>query len=130
GAIAAAEYVLKVAQYTAASGDLTEWDRLSTSDCGFCKNIREWVSRVYLGGGHLTGGDFTLEPGSVVATDPSMGIYAVDIPYETAPVHEYDNGGALVVTEAAGSGIFTLEVMPAVGGWRLLGAAARGPQEP
>lgn len=122
GAIAAAKYVLRVAHYTVATGDLGEWDRLATSDCGFCANIRQSVLDVYGAGGHLEGGEFTLEQGSVVASDKSMSIFAVEVPFESAAVVEYDRAGALVTTEAAGSGIFTLEVMPAAGGWRLLEA--------
>jgi hypothetical protein len=122
GALAAAEYALLVAQYAVATGDLTEWDRLSTSDCGFCSNIRASVREVYERGGRLTGGEFTLGNGSVVGTDPSMSIYAIDIPFESTAVDQYDESGALVTTEAAGSGTFTLEVMPAAGGWRLLEA--------
>nr|WP_225753148.1 DUF6318 family protein [Actinotalea sp. Marseille-Q4924] len=129
GAIAAAEYALLVAHYAVVSGDLTEWDRLATSDCGFCANIRQSVTDAYGPGGRLEGGAFTLGDGTVVATDPSMNIFAVDIPYANAAVNEYDSAGALVDTEPPGDGIFTLEVIPARGGWRLLGAAARGSDE-
>lgn len=129
GAIAAAEYALLVAHYAVATGDLAEWDRLSTSDCGFCANIRESVLEVYGAGGRLEGGAFTLGDGAVVATDPSMNIFAVDIPYKNEAVNEFDSEGGLVITEPAGGGIFTLEVIPAVGGWRLLGAAARAAEE-
>jgi hypothetical protein len=122
GAVAAAAYVLHVAHYAVASGDLTEWDRLATSDCGFCANIRASVDEVYAAGGRLRGGAFSLQPGTVVATDTSRNIFAVEIPFESAPVEEYDSSGVLVSTEAAGGGVFTLEVLPTPGGWRLLEA--------
>ncbi|EYR61799.1 hypothetical protein N866_16260 [Actinotalea ferrariae CF5-4] len=51
-----------------------------------------------------------------------MGIFAVDVPFRSEAVDEYDSTGAHVTTEGSGSGVFTLEVMPAVGGWRLLEA--------
>lgn len=130
GAIAAAKYVLRVAHYTAVSGDLDQWDRLATSDCGFCANIREWVNDVYSAGGRLEGGEFILGSASVVATDPSMAIFAVEVAYETAPVTEYDGSGRRVMEEPAGDGVFTIEVVPAQGGWRLLGAAARPADAP
>lgn len=125
GAVAAAEYVLRVAHYAAVTGDLGEWDRLATSDCGFCANIRQWVTDVYSVGGRLEGGEFTIGSASVVATDPSMAIFAVDVHYKTGPVTEYDGSGRLVTEEPAGDGVFTIEVVPAQEGWRLLGAAAR-----
>jgi hypothetical protein len=122
GAVAAAEYVLRVAHYAVATGDLTEWDRLATSDCGFCANIRQTVQEAYSAGGRLSGGEFTLQPGIVVATDPSMNMFAVEVPFRSAPVDHYDGSGSLVTTEAAGGGVFTLEVLPTAGGWRLLEA--------
>ena len=129
GAIAAAEYVLRVAHYAVASGDLAEWDRLTTSDCGFCANIRDWVTDVYGGGGRMDGGAFEFGDASVVATDPSMAIFAVDLVYSSAAVRQYDAEDLLVTEEPAGEGVFTVEVVPTPQGWRLLGAAARSGEE-
>ena len=45
GAAAAAEYFLRLFPYVMQSGDLTEWERISTTDCQFCATVRGWVDR-------------------------------------------------------------------------------------
>src|SRR5699024_1566611 len=55
GAIAAAEYFLSLYEYVYASGDLTEWRKMSQDSCIFCEDVETEVVEIHDDGGYREG---------------------------------------------------------------------------
>lgn len=56
GAAAAASYFISLYPYVKGTGDLTEWDALSSPECDFCAGIRSSVEELHGRGHHNVGG--------------------------------------------------------------------------
>lgn len=128
GALAAAEYFMKLSEYAFLTGDLNTWNEISTTDCGYCRNLRERVDRVWGGGGRIEGAALRIDEPRLEATDEELGIFAVAIDYSSDPAQELDATGAVTNELPGGDGVFIVEVVPASQGWRLV-EAARPPTE-
>lgn len=122
GAIAAAEYFMRLSEYAFLTGDLSTWNEISTTDCGYCRNVSEAVSDVYGSGGYYTGGALELTGGAVNAFDSEISVYAIVFTYAAADASAHDSDGAVVETVPAGGGAFLIEVIPTDTGWRLIEA--------
>ena len=53
GAAAAGEYFLLLFPYVYATGELSDWQAMSTPDCGFCNNVINDVTDMHSSGGWL-----------------------------------------------------------------------------
>lgn len=126
GAIAAAEYFMRLAAYTFESGDLTEWDLVSSGTCGFCANIREDVLAIYDDGGAVDRSTVDVGRGLVLAYDESLVGYAVEIAYTLGPAVEYGPDGTPTQEIEAESGVAVLDVAPVHYGWQLLEVSSGG----
>ena len=51
GAVATGEYVLALYPYVYATGDLSDWQAMSDSECGFCNNVITKVTKLHDAGG-------------------------------------------------------------------------------
>lgn len=120
GAIAAAEYFMQLAAYTFESGDLTEWDLVSSGTCAFCTNIREDVSAIYDAGGSLDRSMVELGTSRVLAYDESLLGYAVEVSYTLGPAVEYGADGVPLREIDAESGVAVVDLAPVHYGWQLL----------
>jgi hypothetical protein len=129
GAIAAAEYFMRLSEYAFLTGDLATWNAISTTDCGYCRNVDEAVRDAYASGGYYTGGALDVRNGRISGSDPAIGVYAVVLDYDAAPAVLHDEGGGAVEDVPAGTGAFLVEVIPADAGWRLIeaGTTERSP---
>ncbi|MFC7404123.1 DUF6318 family protein [Georgenia alba] len=78
GAIAAAEYFLELYTYSRATGDLSAWREMSDPECNFCSNIAENTESRYSSGGHIEGGEMTIERTSGTAPTDSSPYFGVD----------------------------------------------------
>nr|WP_297430585.1 DUF6318 family protein [uncultured Actinotalea sp.] len=123
GALAAAEYVLAVFEYTFASGDTEAWDELSADDCPFCVSVTEDVSTVYSGGGRFIGSEVLAQEPRVLAYDSTLGVYAIEVAYRVAPGQQLSGGGMVVEEVPPEDGFLILDLAPTTGGWRLLNIA-------
>lgn len=122
GAIAAAEYFMELSEYAFLTGDLTTWNAISTTDCGYCRNVDDAVRDAYASGGYYTGGALELQNGRISGVDPDIGVYAVVLDYEAEPAVLHADDGAAVEDVPAGVGAFVVEVVPTDAGWRLIEA--------
>ncbi|WP_155855245.1 DUF6318 family protein [Actinotalea ferrariae] len=129
GAIAAAEYFMRLSEYAFLTGDLATWNEISTTDCGYCNNVRERVDRVWGEGGRIKGAALRVGSPRVDAVDDQLGIYAVAVDYFAAPAQELDASGALLNDLPGGEGVFIVEVVLAADGWRLIEAARPAPED-
>lgn len=120
GAIAAAEYFLDLFRYVMATGDTTEWDTVSATDCGFCENVRADAAEIYENGNRLVGGDFALEPGALAGFDDVLLVHAVEFRYTSAAGQVVDSSGGPVRDIAAGEGYLVLDVGRTPQGWLLV----------
>ena len=124
GAAAAASYFLAVAAYAYQSGDVKEWDRISSQDCKFCTGIRDDVIRAYSDGGRYSGGRLTTHSVVVLGQDPVVGVFAVSVPYSLEQMEQFDASGRRTDSIAKGKGRLRIEVLDSVHGWVLIGARA------
>lgn len=122
GAIAAAEYFMELSEYAFLTGDLTTWNAISTTDCGYCRNVDDAVRDAYASGGYYTGGALELQNGRISGVEPDIGVYAVVLDYEAEPAVLHADDGVAVEDVPAGAGAFVVEVVPTDAGWRLIEA--------
>lgn len=123
GAIAAAEYVLSVFEYTFASGDTEVWEAISADDCPFCASVTEDVSTVYDDGGRFVGSDVVAKPPRFLVYDATLGVYAVEVEYRVEPGQQLSSDGAVVEEVPPEDGYLILDLAPTTTGWRLLNIA-------
>lgn len=127
GAIAAAEYFMRLSEYAFLTGDLSTWEEISTADCGYCNNVKERVNRVWGAGGRIDGAQLRVASPRIRGRDEQLGIYAVEVDYVASPAQELDSTGGVLDELPGGEGIFVVEVVPAPEGWRLVEAARPSP---
>ncbi|WP_034230102.1 DUF6318 family protein, partial [Actinotalea ferrariae] len=97
GAIAAAEYMVRLYAYALSTGELQEWEEVSSDTCEFCTNTRAEVERVYVPGGYFTGGEVeSLFDTRVVGFDEQLGIYGVEVGFAISGGAEHAASGAVV----------------------------------
>ena len=120
GAVAAAQYFMRLHLYVLATGDLVEWDRVAWSECQACGNIRSEVTRVYSSGGRLAPGAIDFSRVEAGPPDPALGWFPVDVEFTLTAGAEFDANGREVAAGLQESGVLTVEVVPTTTGWTLL----------
>lgn len=113
---------MELSEYAFLTGDLTTWNEISTTDCGYCRNVEQAVEDAYASGGFYSGGALDLTNGRVDGFAPEIGVYAVVLDYAAGAAVLHDSQGAAVEDVPAGAGAFVVEVVPADDGWRLIEA--------
>ena len=90
GAIATAEYFLALYPYMHATGDLSDWQAMSTPDCGFCNNVITKVTKL-----HDAGGWVDPWPQEAIAThygvadeDPNVWVVTFHLSHEAGVRHD------------------------------------------
>jgi hypothetical protein len=121
GAAAAAEYFMQLFSYTFRSGEVDQWRAIGAQECSFCANVLSDVESVYRAGGSFRGGSLTLGPPTLLASDATIGVFTVGVPYDIAALDEVDAAGKTVRTIEAESGTAALDVLFGAGGWTLVG---------
>ena len=101
GAIATGEYFLSLYPYMHATGDLSDWQAMSTPDCGFCNSVITKVTKL-----HDAGGWVDPWPQEAVAThygvadeDPNVWVVTFHLSHETGVRHDGSGGTSTVKAE-------------------------------
>lgn len=125
GAIAAAEYFLALSQYAVQSGQLDLWQQFTAQDCRYCTYVTQTVQEARERDVRLVGGDLTIRNAELVAVDSALGVYAVSITYDATSLMEVASDGSEAAVSPAGAGVLTVEVVPVMDGWRLVGVVSQ-----
>jgi len=100
GAAAAASYFISLYPYVLATGDLTEWNAMSTETCDFCTNTRTEVDQLQSAGLRSIGGVEVMS-----ASGKALGShnwYAADLSVRMAPSTDVEADGTVVATNDGG----------------------------
>lgn len=120
GAAAAAEYFLRLFPYVMQSGDLAEWDRLSTPDCQFCTTVRGWVEGMSAAGEDYVGGDVAVADVRGFPQDSSVGGYTVQLEFTQAEANVAGPDGAVTWSVEAYREFAFVDVIRSQSGWVLI----------
>ena len=101
GAVATGEYFLSLYLYAFATGDLSDWQAMSTPECGFCNNVITKVTKL-----HAAGGWVDPWPQEAVATqygvadeDPNVWVVSFHLSHEAGVRHDGLGGTSTVKAE-------------------------------
>jgi len=125
GAVAAAEYFMELHEWVYATGDLTEWDRLSGQTCAFCSNVHDAVHDSYADGGRVDNGESDFTDFAISGFDDQLVVFGVRLHFEVAESTRFDATGRPRGVIDGESGDLVLEVAPSVEGWILMGGDAQ-----
>jgi hypothetical protein len=95
GAVAVAEYFVRLFPYVNATGDLAEWSRLSHPDCLFCADVTSTVKEKVTFGQHDEGGNLDVVQRSATEVDPSAW-YTVTLEFVQHPSVTVNATGTVV----------------------------------
>ena len=118
GAQQAAIYFMRLYPYAFATGDLTQWEAMSESTCGFCSNVTANVTELHEDGGWT-------DPWNVVLSgteywDPAPGYdhSRVDVTFDSEPStsHSGDNSETTTYDPEEGA-VITLAMRYVNGRW-------------
>ena len=79
GAVAAAEYFLRMTTYAAATGDTAELEAMSSPDCQFCESYLESVKGLHAAGGWATLPEITFNGNAKRGTIQGNGQFQVEL---------------------------------------------------
>lgn len=96
GAIAAAKYFISLYPYVYATGDLTEWERMSHPECVFCKSVIDNVTEAQALGHRSEGPEITVI--DEWGRDPLPGneFFAVDLTVLQGASQVFDADGDVI----------------------------------
>jgi hypothetical protein len=123
GAVAAARYFMELFAYAMVSGDLTEWDAVSATDCDFCATVHSDVTERYASGGRFAGGGLAEFVGTAGPQHPQLGGYPVNARFTIRAGQELDSAGAVVSEIDEEHAEAVLDVAYSVDGWVLVEAS-------
>lgn len=94
GAVAAAEYFLRMTTYAAATGDTTELEAMSGPDCQFCESYLESVIELHSAGGWATMPDIEFHGNTKRPTKRGDGQFQVELDVTKGKYQSYspENG--------------------------------------
>jgi hypothetical protein len=73
GAIAFVRHYVDLINYAQATGDLTELSSVEAKECESCTSGRKYLDVVYNNGGHIEGGDLTIDVGNALRNESIVG---------------------------------------------------------
>jgi hypothetical protein len=120
GAAAAAQYFVSLYAYTLRTGDVSLWEQMSHTECGFCAGIREDSLAAAARGEQYEGGEITLTNITVLERDDLIGGYPIDARYSQAPERLLTPTGEVASTTEANSGNVRIDTFRSVDGWKIL----------
>lgn len=93
GAAAAAQYFLGLYPYMMRTGDTSEWDAMSWSECTFCNNSMADAAKMREGSATFEGGEVTTTVIEIYKRDDLVGGYPLDIELSLADAYGLDSSG-------------------------------------
>ena len=118
GAASAATHFMTLYRYAYATGDVTEWDALSSDTCDFCASTREGATRVASSGARIEGGEITVTSAAGTEVDPGRW-YSATLTVSEAPSREIAASGDVVKSSEGGDYEFFLALSFVDGGWQV-----------
>jgi hypothetical protein len=125
GAEAAATYFLELYPYLLETGDFTQWEQLSSSECEFCRSTREYVSGTLSSGGFFEGGQLDATVVMVHPIDEVVGAYPIDVDISQGATIEYSADGEVAATTDDETFASQVDVALVDGGWKILEVSDR-----
>ena len=120
GAGAAATYFLSLYSYVMQTGDVTEWDAMTTDACDFCRGIRSDSNAIVTAGGHYSGGKISVTNVNVGSHDASLDAFAVETSITQQASQQTDAVGTAVTHSSDRAGNVRVELINRAEGWGIL----------
>ena len=96
----AGEYVLALYPYVYATGDLSDWQAMSTPDCGFCNNVITKVTKLHDAGGWVDPTPHEAIAVSYGVSEEDPNVWAVSFHYSHRQGTDHDGSGGTSTIEA------------------------------
>lgn len=120
GAAAAAEYYLRLLEYSQTTGDTRQLEQMSAGDCSFCQSRLDDIEETHTTGGWIENTGFALDDIRVqFYEDGYLVRFSLDVPEAT--VHDGSGGTRTIVGEALPD--FGVYVIFSAGGFTVAGAS-------
>ena len=100
GAVATGEYVLALYPYVYATGDLSDWQAMSTPECGFCNNVITKVTKLHAAGGWVDPSPYEVVAESYGVSDEDPNVWAVSFHYSLSESLDHDGSGDVTMAPA------------------------------
>jgi len=101
------------------TGDYATRDKLTTNACAWCTQKKAYVTKIYRGGGKVTGELFTKN--SVSVRGPVRGLYYATINTTVSKYTEVDGSGKTIDARGDRKGVLTLTAAQSGGSWKVIG---------
>ena len=97
----AGEYVLALYPYVYVTGDLSDWQAMSTPECGFCNNVITKVTKLHAAGGWVdpTPYEVVAETYGVSEDDPNVWVVSFHLSHGAGVKHDGSGGTGTVEAE-------------------------------
>ena len=97
----AGEYFLALYPYVYATGDLSDWQAMSTPECGFCNNVITKVTKLHAAGGWVdpTPYEVVAETYGVSEEDPNVWVVSFHLSHGAGVKHDGSGGTGTVEAE-------------------------------
>ena len=96
----AGEYVLALYPYVYATGDLSDWQAMSTPDCGFCNSVITKVTKLHDAGGWVDPTPHEAIAESYGVSDEDPNVWVVTFHYSHPESLDHDGSGGTSTVEA------------------------------
>ena len=117
GAVAAAEYYLRLTVYAAATGDTSELETMSDEGCKFCDNYISSVNELHGDGGWAAVSVVETSDMQVWTLEDQANTYQVELWAERGPYDYFSGSGEVVLHDRESTGIAF--VISTEDGWKL-----------
>jgi hypothetical protein len=101
------------------TGNYTARDKLTTSACAWCSQKKTYITKIYRGGGKVTGELFTKN--SVSVRGPVHGLYYATINTTVSKYTEVDGAGKTIDARGDRKGVLTLTAGRSGASWKVVG---------
>lgn len=105
GAVAAAEYYLRLTVYAAASGDTSELEAMSGEECEFCGNYISSVKELHGNGGWASASTVTVSNAQVWRLENQVNTYQVELSAEKLPYDYFSGSGQVTLHDKEFTGM-------------------------
>lgn len=125
GAVATAVFFVEQFSVVYETSDLRVWDALSMPECIFCGSVRDSVLKEQAVGDFETGGEMTIDSGSVVANYYDVdGYWYVTFRYSQSPSSTVHSDGTTEPSGDGGTGSTSMRMTSVDGVWKVSGVEA------
>lgn len=118
---AAGEFFVRLYVHVLQTGDIAQWRERSDPECGFCSNVMSMAEDNAAERAHFADVSITAEPAAFVAFDSTIRVFAVEVPYASAPMEIVGEDGSTIRSFDSDEGYLLMDIAyEPGGGWQLL----------